>query len=132
MAILFITLMISLCGFQMFFIAQRLTVINRAVLFTPKEIFEASIPLIQDSEEPELYFDQNLLRDNLLSYYDKCIKPYSLDYTLQLSFHQVGNSALCLMNRCQAVTVKVSSKVVFNYTYSRSIEYWIQNNKNGL
>ena len=120
--------MVSICSFQLFFICQRMTVINRAVLNTPKSIFESSIPLVREDEDPNLYFDVELLRDNLTSYYDKCIKPYSMEYTMKLYFHVPGTEFMCMMNTCQAVKVTVSAKVVFDLTYSRSIDYKIQKN----
>lgn len=129
MLILFVTLVMSLCGFQTFFITERLNAINRIVVFTPKELFEASIPLIQEiNDEPIIHFDRTLLRNYLSTYYDSTLRPYTISYSFSLFFYNQEDGSYCKGLYCQAVKVNVNCEVTRLTDYQRSISYYIRKN----
>lgn len=126
MILALIALLVGVLAFLMFSISINLSSINRIVSFTPIDIFESSIPLLDEGDMKNPHFDKELLRSKLTSYYDASLPKYTKDYALALLFYDSNNGSYCLSNYCKAVQVKIDAKTVYNYTYSRTLTYEIK------
>ena len=58
---------IGILSLQFFTFTYRINGINRIVYNIPISIFEAAIPLVQDSNAPKMYFDKQYLSSELTS-----------------------------------------------------------------
>lgn len=131
MVICFIVVLLLSISSSMFVITSNLQSINRAVLFTPKEIFESSIPLVQQNDDFEPYFDKDTLKNQLTSYYNSTVKKYCHSYDLNIYYFNLGSEAFCYEEKCRGVEVSVTAYVTFNYKYQRTIRYEIRKGNYG-
>ena len=125
MILLFLTLCVSVLGFSFFTVSTRITGINRAMINMPKEIFQASIPLIQDGNFVA-YYDQKVLENNVLGYLNKNVKKYVSNYKLHFYYYSQDDGSMCITKFCDAVEITIRANVVFNYSYSRTMFYEIR------
>ena len=111
--------------FSSFTLSYQLSTINRVVIYTPIEIFEKSISLINLDENHTLSFDKNLLRANLKNYYDENLHDVFKNYILDLYYYNQNNGSICTGSKCDAVEVTVRGTYMYSFSYSRSIKYEI-------
>ncbi len=111
--------------FSCFTASFHLQTVNRAVIYTPIEIFESSIDIINSDDSDNLYFNKTLLANNLNSYYEKTIKDHLTSYTVKEYFYNQEDDSICVNDKCTAVEVTVSGQYSFFFNYSRSITYEI-------
>lgn len=113
---------------QFFFVSYRLTGINRVMMNIPISIFESSIPLVQDRDEPIMYFNKTTLNKELTSYFDKSLKKYVDDYTVVYFYYNSDTNHSCLTSYCDAIAVQVQTKVTPLMKYRKTVKFYIQKN----
>ena len=121
-----IALMVMVMSVQCFSISYRLNGINRAFLETPISLFQVAIPIITNNDEYIAYFDKDELIENLTYYYDTNIRKYSNDYSLYYYFSNVGESSVCLSKICDAIEIKLTARIIFSTTYSKTLRFEIR------
>ena len=112
--------------FNAFTVSFHLSAVNKAIVNTPKEIFETSIVIVNLVDEDNLYFDKELLNKNLLSYYQRVIKNHLTSYTVNQYFYNQNNGSVCTSENCNAVEVSVVGKYSYYFDYSRTLTYEIR------
>ena len=111
--------------FSSFTLSYRLSTINQVVIYTPIEIFEKSISLVNLDEHHTLSFDKTLLRTNLKNYYDENLHNVFKNYSLDLYYYNQSDGSICTSDKCDAVEVTVSGAYMYSFRYSRSVKYEI-------
>ncbi len=127
----FLSLLAVILCFQLFAITTNLTAINRIVIATPMALFETSIPLINEEESTVLYFDKRTLEDNLSVYYSNVLDKYAKEVTLDFYYYYQEDQSYCIDDKCNAVEVNISAKIIFNFQYNRVMFYEIKETTNG-
>lgn len=126
MIIIMFTILYMLLMFNAFTVSFHLSAVNKAIVNTPKEIFETSIVIVNLVDEDNLYFDKELLNKNLLSYYQRVIKNHLTSYTVNQYFYNQNNGSVCTSENCNAVEVSVVGKYSYYFDYSRTLTYEIR------
>ena len=111
--------------FSCFEASFHLSIVNRAVIYTPIQLFESSIEVINREDEDNLYFNKELLINNLESYYHDNIDEYLSSYTVEEYFYNQTDGSLCVNDKCNAVEVTVKGSYSFFFNYARTITYEI-------
>ena len=110
--------------FASFTLTYRLQTINRAIINTPLEIFELSIPLVNiDEENP--YFDKDQLESRAISYYQSTIEKQFKTYDVDFYYYNQTDKSICVSDRCNAVEITISGNYFLNFNYEKSIYYEI-------
>lgn len=112
----------------MFIYIQRITTINRAIVYTPKQLAECSIPFIQEEDEIEIYFNKETLQSYVHEYYQKAIAPFMENYTVSFYYYNLLDHSYCTSDKCQGVEITVDGTVFLAYRFSRTIFYEIHRN----
>ena len=113
---------------QFFSFTYRINGINRAVYNIPISIFEASIPLVQDTSDPKIYFDKQYLDDYLTSYFDKVIYRYTDRYSLNYYYYVQDDYSICRTDYCDAVEVTLNARITLFSDYSKTMRFYIHKN----
>ena len=113
---------------QFFFISYRLTGINRVMLNIPIQIFESSIPLVQERDEPIIYFDRETLDAKLTSYFEKSISKYTEHYTIDYYYYSPDDGSACLNSYCTAIEITLEARITLTMNYQKSVHFYIQKN----
>lgn len=125
MIICFMVILLLILCMSMFTVTSSLNAINRIVLFTPKTIFESSIELVQDNDAFIPFYNKETLKKQLTSYYNNNLLKYCSDYEMKIYYFNDDDS-YCVEEKCPNVEVTVISRLVFNYEYSKTIQYQIK------
>ena len=125
MIILLFVIALTLFLFSSFTVSYRLQTINRAIIYTPIEIFELSAPIIDLDEGENPRFDKVELRNRLKNYYDNKLKDVFPNYEMTLYFYNVYDGSICTYEYCSGVEVTISGRYMFTFNYSRSVSYEI-------
>lgn len=110
--------------FAGFTLTYRLQTINRAIINTPIEIFETSIPLA-NVDEANLYFDKSKLETNVLDYYSSTIGLLFKSYNVDFYYYNQNNQSICVSDYCNAVEITVSGNYFLSFNYERVVTYEI-------
>ncbi|HOZ02742.1 MAG TPA: hypothetical protein PKV57_02960 [Bacilli bacterium] len=127
----FLSLFAVILSFQLFTITTNLTIINRIVITTPLSLFETSIPLVNNEEDPSLYFDKRTLEDNLSIYYSNALEKYTKKVSLDFYYYHQEDDSYCIDDKCNAVEVDISATITFNFLYHRVMFYEIKETTDG-
>lgn len=119
---------IGILSLQFFTFTYRINGINRVMFNMPISIFEASIPLVQDTNEPILYFDREYLLNELTSYVDKSIYKYTDRYSLDLYYYDQDDYSICRGDYCNAVEVTLNARITLFDDYSKTMRFYIHKN----
>ena len=125
--ILFSTTLLILTT-QFFLISYRLTGINRVMLNIPITIFESSIPVVQNRDEPLIYFDKEALNAELTSYFAKSISKYTDDYSVDYYYYSKDDESICIGSYCDAIEITLEAKITLTMNYHKSVHFYIQKN----
>ena len=128
MILLLVSIVLSLFGFQAFIFIQRITTINRAVVYTPKQLAECSIPFVNGANEVDIYFDKTTFENYVLDYYETSVAPFMEEYTVDFYYYNLADHSYCTDNKCQGVEITVKGTVFLSFKYSRTIFYEIHRN----
>lgn len=123
-----LSLVLCVLTYTVFTTNRSISGINRILYNVPISIFESSIPLVQDSDEPIIYYDKTELEFKLTSYFDNEIPRYTDDYTISYYYYNQSNNSLCLSDYCNAVEIRINAKISFYLTYKKSASFYIQKN----
>jgi len=119
-----VTFLILFGSFQFFSFSYSVNGINRSVINTPIEYFNVSVPLSNDDEKINLYFDINKLEGLLNQYYEILVK-YSSSYEVSYYYYDTDDNSYCIDKNCTGVEVGVSCKINYIFSYSRTMFYEI-------
>lgn len=109
-----------------FTFSYRMNGINRTLLNTPISYFEIAIPLVQETDNINLYFDKNLLESNLNSYYSKQLEKYSNDYEIKYLYFNQSDHSASMSDYSNAVTIKIKSHMYLSFYYEQSMDFSIR------
>ena len=123
-----LSITIGILSLQFFTFTYRINGINRMMFNMPISIFEASIPLVQDTSEPILYFDREYLLNELTSYVDKSIYKYTDRYSLDLYYYDQDDYSICRGDYCNAVEVTLNARITLFDDYSKTMRFYIHKN----
>ena len=110
--------------FAGFTLTYRLQTINRAIINTPIELFETSIPLV-NVDEANLYFDKIKLENKILDYYSSTIEEHFKTYDVDFYYYNQNDKSICVSDHCDAVEITISGNYFLTFTYEKSISYEI-------
>ena len=119
MILLFISaILVSFTGllFSLNFSMQGL---NRVVINTPIELLYRTVSY----EDEILKFEKDRVEEDLSHYYSKSLSRYCKDYSVDYYFYNKADGSMCLNNRCDAVEITVSCKLIMDYTFYRVMYY---------
>lgn len=119
---------IGVLSLNFFTITYDITGINRVMYNIPIGIFESSIPLVQDSDVPNMYFDKDTLESKLTSYLSNSVKKYTSSYEISYYYYVQEDESICKTDYCTAVKVTLEAKIMLVSTYSKSMKFYIQSN----
>lgn len=123
-----LSITIGILSLKFFTFTYRINGINRVMFNMPISIFEASIPLVQDTSEPILYFDREYLLNELTSYVDKSIYKYTDRYSLDLYYYDQDDYSICRGDYCNAVEVTLNARITLFDDYSKTMRFYIHKN----
>ena len=110
--------------FASFTLTYRLQTINRAIINTPVELFELSIPLV-NVDENNLYFDKTKLENKVLSYYSEKFDGLFKSYDVDFYYYNQNDKSICVDDECNAVEITVTGNYFLTFNYEKSISYEI-------
>jgi hypothetical protein len=111
---------------MVFSISMNIQTVNRVVFNTPKSLFEAAIPLVSEEEKFTPYFDKEKLKHSLTYYYSKNFDKHIKNYVLNFYYYSPHDYAICVDDKCQAVSVEVTVNFAFDFKYQRNVYYEIK------
>ena len=124
MSNIIISLAIAVMSLHFFTVTYRLNGINRSLYNIPISIFESSIPLLQDTESFEPYYDKDKLEEKLTYYLDNSISRYCHSYSVEFYYYYQEDVDYALLRLSGNVTVK---NFTFRQTCSRYEEVATEN-----
>lgn len=126
MILMLFVILLTTFLFSSFTVSFRLQTINRVVIYTPVEIFENSISLLDVEDDDDMYFNKVQLYNGLKTYYDSNLKKVFKNYKMLIYYFAGENKALCVSERCKGVSVTITGKYLFDFNYLRTIQYQIK------
>ena len=124
MIIMFFAALIGVLMLNIFSLTISIQGLNRAIIYTPIEIFYADTNL--DGIKPIL--DKNKIIEHLDSYYDKSLLKYCSSYEATYYFYNQNDGSMCLEDFCNAVEVDIKIDLTFSYQYHRVMYYELRSN----
>ena len=73
-------------------------------------------------------FNRSVLEKNLTSYFNYSMRNYVDDYDLDFYYYNPEDNSYCTSNNCSAVEVTVSTDLILNFHYERTLFYEIRSN----
>ena len=125
---LIVSIALAVLSLQFFTVTYRVNGINRTLYNLPIAIFETSIPLAQEQEIPDIYFDANILEEKLTSYFDNNIKKYCSKYEVEIYYYNQDDLSYCTSQKCDAVELTLTADLFINFNYNRTARFYIQEN----
>ena len=125
MIIILFSVLLMIFMFSSYSASFHLQIVNRAVVYTPIEIFETSIEVISRQDEDNLYFNKSLLEEMLDNYYERAINNHLSSYTVEKYYYNQADGSICVNNYCNAIEVTVRGRYSYLFTFSRTITYEI-------
>lgn len=123
------SLTLAVLSLQFFSTSYCLIGLNRVMMNIPISIFETSIPLVQNVDDPIIYYNQEVLEDKLTHYFEKSVTKYCDRYFLSYYYYNQDNHAFCLSEQCDAVEITLFAKVMGITEYTKSVRFYIQDNR---
>ena len=127
MITMLISLIVVVLSFNFFMVSYQINGINRLVKGAPLSLFETAI-VLYEIEENGPYFDKNILEDNLTSFFDFHLPRYTDQYSVSFYYYIIDNHSLDMSDEPKAVEVTVSSDLVLNKHYQKTMHYEIRSN----
>lgn len=127
---MFLALIIGVMSFTFFNLSNSINAINRLVINTPKEIFEASTYIL-DEKIGYIYFNQNKLEDKLNAYYQEGLKPYVKQLSINYYYFFDDMETFCVIEKCRNVKIDIEATIFLTYTYQRTMFYKIEGEYRG-
>lgn len=122
------SLTIAILSLQFFTVTYRLNGINRTLFNIPLGIFEASIPLVEESDKIVMHYDKDELYERLTYYFDENLHKYVSKYRLKLYYYNQSNMSFCTKAYCDAVEITLSADVLLTVKYEKKAKFYIRSN----
>ena len=122
------SLFLTVASFSIFITTHRVNGINRSLYNIPISIFESSIPLAQESDEPIVYYDKEVLESKLTSYFKKELVKYTNRYNVSYYYYEQSDKSVCTSDYCSAVEITVTARITLEMRYQKSASFYIQKN----
>lgn len=131
MLILLVGLAFLIVAFSSYAFAYQINGINRVIELTPISLFEASVLYDVNSEEPNLIFDKNIIKERLRNYYSHELRKFSIEYECEIYFFNKIDESMCIEEECDAVEITFNATLIYNYQYKRILTYEVFKNDYG-
>lgn len=132
MLMLLVGLTFLIVSFSSYGLAYQINGINRAVVSTPISIFESSILHNVEDENPDILFTRSLVKEKLERYYSYELSRFTNDFSYEIYFYNKNDESMCIKNECDAVEVSFYALLMFDYKYSRTLNFEVFKNDYGL
>lgn len=123
---IFIALLFLLMSYGLFNFSFAIHGINRLIINAPRTIFEYSVVTSEDG----IPFYSDDVKERYLSYIDENIYDYVDEYTIDFRFYNPSTGGRCY-EECEGVDVKITSRIAFSYSYTRTMFYEIREVNHG-
>ena len=125
------SLLIGVLSLHFFTVTYRLNGVHRTLFNVPISIFEASIPLTDESENPSLYFSKEVLEEKLNTYFASQLRKYVSSYSLSFYYYNQEDYSICRDDRCTSLEINLKAKIVLDFEYDKSANFYIRSNIDG-
>lgn len=126
---IFLAIIMGVLSLNLFTSNYKVIGVNRTLYNLPIALFETSIILTNETDEPLIYFDRVTLKSKLTSYFDNNLKKYTDKYTVEYYYYKQDDNSLCLINGCDAVKVTLTADLFYITKYKKSAYFYIRSNK---
>ena len=116
---------LSLFLFSSFSTYYHLSYVNKTVVYTPIEIFESSITIVNPKDEDNLCFDKTTLKTKADNYYLTNLNGHLTQLSIHYYYYNQSDHSICTTSYCNAVEIVVSGKYSFFFDYSKKVSYEI-------
>lgn len=121
---LLISFGVLLISFESFNVGIRKSSADQIIMATPSEYFKAAIPLVDDKEEPTLYFNQDKLESSLRKYYSN-LNNYLSSFNINFYYFSPSEKSMCLGDKCEGVEICISGDIDYIFPYHKTLSYQI-------
>ena len=128
MIMIFISLFIVVLSFNFFMMSYQINGINRLVLNTPLSLYETAINVYEIDQVNGPYFIKNDLEYNITYYYEYHMLKYVDDFDVYFYYYHIEDHSIDMSEEPKAVDVTLSTVVVLNKHYQRTMHYEIRSN----
>lgn len=125
------SLLIAILSLHFFTVTYRLNGVHRTLFNVPISLFETSIPLINDSPDPNLYFMKEQLEEKLDSYFSSQLRKYVSSYKVSYYYYNREDSSICRDDYCTSIEINLKAMVVLNFQYDKTANFYIRSNIDG-
>ncbi len=125
------SLLIAILSLHFFTVTYRTNGVHRTLFNMPISLFETSIPLVLNEDDPGLYFAKLELEEKLDSYFAFHLKKYVSNYDLDYYYYNRDDDSLCRSDKCTSIEITLEADIVLNFKYHKSADFYIRNNTNG-
>lgn len=125
------SLLIGVLSLHFFTVTYRLNGVHRTLFNVPISIFEASIPLTDESENPSLYFSKEVLEEKLNMYFASQLRKYVSSYSLSFYYYNQEDYSICRDDRCTSLEINLKARIVLDFEYDKSANFYIRSNIDG-
>lgn len=123
MLILLVGLTFLILSFSSYALAYQINGINRVVAATPISIFESSVLHNVNDDYPEILFTRDLVKEKLEKYYSLELAKYTDKFSYEIYFYNKDDESMCMMQECNAVEINFAATLLYNYHYTRTLNY---------
>ena len=125
------SLLIAVLSLHFFTVTYRVNGVHRSLFNVPISIFESSIPLVDESSEPEIYFDKEVLEERLDTYFASQLRKYVSSYTLSYYYYNQEDFSICTTDYCTAIEINLKARIVLDFQYDKTANFYIRSNIDG-
>ena len=125
------SLLIGVLSLHFFTVTYRLNGVHRTLFNVPISIFEASIPLVEESENPSLYFSKEVLEEKLDTYFANQLKKYVSNYSLSFYYYNQEDYSICRDDQCTSLEINLKARIVLDFEYDKTANFYIRSNIDG-
>lgn len=124
---IFIAMIVAIYSFQVFSLTYQVSGIKRTVINIPMEIFENSIPFMEQENNKFVgYFDKEILESLLSNYFDDNLIKYTDKYEIKYFYYQTSDGLFCKGDYCDGIKVNVKANIIFSFTIEQKMFYEIK------
>ena len=126
---IFLSIIIGVLSLNLFTLNYKVIGVNRVLYNLPIALFETSILLDGEVDEPIIYFNRVRLSKKLTSYFDNHLKKYTDKYTVEYYFYNQESGWLCTTTNCDAVQITLKADLFYISEYKKTAYFYIRSNK---
>ena len=125
------SLLIGVLSLHFFTVTYRLNGVHRTLFNVPISIFESSIPLINENENPSLYFSKEVLEEKLNAYFANQLQKYVSSYSLSFYYYNQEDYSICRDDQCTSLEINLKARIVLDFEYDKTANFYIRSNIDG-